>query len=170
MPCFILLHNVHYCPTQVCLLCVSPQNCNSGAIIYAGRLSNRNHKNSRVSCIYSEPLKFCLKFSATMCGQWLLSWAAQILHSSLAAQPVSDNFTQKELERSASLRLIICVQKRDASLPTPLTERRGPLEAAPLFCSRRGPFLGAYALLHGGDIVFVFLARHKIGAQKLLTG
>lgn len=24
LPCFMLLHNVHYHPTQVCLLCVSP--------------------------------------------------------------------------------------------------------------------------------------------------
>ena len=81
-----------------------------------------------------------------------------------------DNFTQEELERSASLRLIICVQKRGASLPTTLNARRGPSEAAPLFSSRGGPFLGTYALLHGGDFVFVFLARHKIGAQKPLTG
>ena len=83
---------------------------------------------------------------------------------------MSDNFTQEELERSASLRLIICVQKRGASLPTTLNARRGRSEAAPLFSSRRGPFLGTYALLHGGDFVFVFLARHKIGAQKPLTG
>ena len=154
---------------------------NSVAIIYAGRLANRNRRNSRTFCVCSVSyschqygwlcvLEILLSFQLPCVASGYCPRQHRSLHSSLPAQPVSDNVTQEELEGSASLRLIICVQKRGASPATTLIARRGPSEAAPLFSPRRGPFLVTYALLHSGDFVFVFLARHKIGAQKVLTG